>query len=87
MESNAQSPVPAPAAAPVMDVRPPEAAPVQPAPAPDAAAVNPVPSKAVKQPKPPKQHNPNLDLAIAATVIIVLGVAALFVYAYLQTQK
>jgi hypothetical protein len=40
-----------------------------------------------KKPKPAKQPGaPGVGLAITATVIIVLGIAALVVYAYLQSQ-
>lgn len=75
---------------PVMDVQPPA-----PAPAPDVPAdkqrskESPEPAKpapkAVK-PKAPKQPGSGVGFAIAATVVIVLGLAALATYAYLQTK-
>lgn len=40
-----------------------------------------------KVPKPPKTPRSGVGLAIAATVVIVLGLAALFVYAYLRTNN
>ncbi len=44
--------------------------------------------KAPKPPKPPKQpHAPGVGLAIFATVVIILGLAALATYAYLQTNN
>ena len=42
------------------------------------------PQAEVNKPKVPKQHGSGL--AIFAAVVIVLGVAAMFTYAYLQTQ-
>jgi hypothetical protein len=38
------------------------------------------------KPKPPKQTDNNVVAAIAATVIIVLGLAALAVLAYVKTK-
>lgn len=43
--------------------------------------------KPAKIPKPPKQPGSGVGLAITATVIIVLGLAALTVYAYIKTSK
>jgi uncharacterized protein HemX len=40
---------------------------------------------APKPPKPPRQ--PGVGLAIVATMVIVLGLAALATYAYLQTNN
>ena len=81
---------------PVMDVLPPKpveqpkaAAPEEPHPAPaDVAADEPVerapvsPSVSAR----PKRHRSGVALAIIATIIIVLGLGALFVYAYLRTN-
>lgn len=39
-----------------------------------------------KAPKSTKSHQPGVGGAIAATVVIVLGLAALAVYAYLKSQ-
>jgi len=78
---------PKPAVAPVMDVVPPPAADK-----PQPAAPNPTPAPAAKPAKPakpvtPKQPSNGVGMAITATVIIVLGLAALAVYAYLKTAK
>ena len=89
----------APTTTPVMDVRPPEAAPApespkpapeqtKPAPAPaglkkDAKLAEPKPAKVIT-PKKPRQ--PGVGMAIFASVVIVLGLAALAVYAYLKTN-
>lgn len=58
---------------------------------PSAEKTTPHPSK--KQPKPPKPAKVprvagnGVGLAIFATVVIVLGLAAMAVYAYIKTQK
>jgi hypothetical protein len=90
---------PKPAAAPVMDVRPPqaEAAPVRepkaeeaPKPADDKETKKPEKVKKEKPPKvvtPKKPRQPGVGTAIFASVVIVLGLAALAVYAYLKTQR
>lgn len=80
-------------AGPIMDVVAPppesadEAAPAS-APAPDHPKSQPPSApahqKGPPQPKPPKA--PGVGAAIYATVIIVLGLAALAVYAYIQQQ-
>lgn len=88
-------------ASPVMDVRPPQAAHTEtttadvheePKPAADGAheaektpeTKTPKPAKAPKPPKPPR--TPGVGMAITATVVIVLGLAVLAVYAYLQSN-
>jgi len=73
--------------------RPTTAEPVKAAP-PDAG--NPMPQsvelkkddkkKASKPPKQPKSRGSGVSLAVFATIVIVLGLGALFVYAYLRTQ-
>jgi hypothetical protein len=82
---------------PVMDVKPPESvgepvaappesAPVpgpQPRPAPAAKEEHPIPPKPVAA----KQANDNVRAAITATVIIVFGLAALAVFAFLQQNS
>lgn len=100
MEPNAQQPTQA-TNKPVMDVVPPpkssapspESAdgvktpppsPSDPAQAAEAASKKDQPKQKVA--KPPKAPRSGAGLAIAATVIIVLGLAALFVYAYLRTN-
>ena len=45
------------------------------------------PVKPSKPPKPPRPHGSSTALAITATIIIVLGLGALFVYAYLRSQN
>jgi|GEM_PF-5235291 hypothetical protein len=65
-------------------VAPSSAGPSKPAP----PAAQPTVSKA--QPsvkKPPKQAGSNVTMAIISTVIIVLGLAALAVLAYVKTKK
>ena len=66
---------------PVMDVVPPKSVnePQKPAP----ADGKPAPKSA---PKPRAQHDNGVGLAILASVIIVLGLAVLFVYAYLRSN-
>jgi hypothetical protein len=70
---------------PVMDVVPPPAEP-EPAPA-ETPAEKPAP-KPPAPPKPasPKQTNGNVIAAIFATVIIVLGLSAMAVMAYIKTK-
>lgn len=58
----------------------------------DIAAQKAIAKKADKQPAPksptkPKPPGNDVRLAIIATVIIVIGLAALATYAYLQTSK
>jgi uncharacterized surface anchored protein len=89
---------PATASAPVMDVRPPQAgapAAEQPKPAdapqqaPDEKPKKPEKAKDEKPPTPvvpKKPRQPGVGAAIFASVVIVLGLAALAVYAYLKTQ-
>ncbi len=38
-------------------------------------------------PKPPKQRGDNVGMAITATVVIILALAALATYAFIQTKK
>ncbi|MEO6513687.1 MAG: hypothetical protein ABIR37_03295 [Candidatus Saccharimonadales bacterium] len=87
-------------AAPVMDVRPPQAPTAAPA---NEVQVDPSEKlaeekdnknpKKVKKEKPPKivtpkkPRQPGVGAAIFATVVIVFGLAALAVYAYLKTQQ
>ena len=75
--------VPPPKPVPTDDVKTPPVDTPSPSEAPADAktdAVKPV------APKPPKAKRTDVGLAIAATVVIVLGLAALFVYAYLRTN-
>ena len=81
--------------APVMDIVPPpkSADEVKSAPAetPESEAASKNSKKDTKQavpkvPKPPRQPRTGVGLAVFATVVIVLGLAALMVYAYLRTQ-
>lgn len=81
--------------APVMDVRPPieEQVPEeQPKPIPPDhelpahASEPPQPPRQQKAPPVPKQPRSGVTAAIVATVIIVLGLAALATYAYLKTR-
>jgi hypothetical protein len=46
-----------------------------------------LPKAKAKQPAAAKQPNSGVGMAIAATVIIVLGLAGLATYAFLKTQK
>lgn len=101
MEPNAQQPNQA--NKPVMDVVPPPKAPAASAQADDVKTPPPMPADAMpatekpdkgqdrqtkpKAAKPPKTPHSGVGLAVAATVIIVLGLAALFVYAYLRTNN
>lgn len=57
---------------------PPAVQPTKPAPKPTQAVIN---------KKPPKQSGNNVALAIVATIIIVLGLAGLAVFAYMKAQK
>ena len=81
---------PQPAAAPPQDVQPPTEAPVaEPPQLEEKAQPEAAPKK--EQAKPaapikPKQPGNGVGAAIAATVIIVLGLAALATYAYLKTR-
>lgn len=70
------------------DVKTPPPMPTDAAPAAEGADTK-EQAKQVKQkaPKPPKTPRSGAGLAIAATIIIVLGLAALFVYAYLRTNN
>ena len=82
----------APIPTPVMDVVPPPAASAAdnaPAEAEPAKAAPIAPTPAAKPPKPvvPKQPSDGVGMAIAGTVIIVLGLAILAVIAYLKTAK
>lgn len=82
----------APIPTPVMDVVPPPAtpaadkAPAEPAPT-NAAPTAPAPAVKLAKPVTPKQPSDGVGMAIAATVIIVLGLAILAVIAYLKTAK
>lgn len=88
-------PVPQPASPPVMDIKPPRVAangPVK-APPPEAGEGTPESvelkkpaAKAAKLPKPPRARSSGVALAVTATIVIVLGLGALFVYAYLRSQ-
>lgn len=101
MEPNAQQPQaankpvmdvvppPKPAAtsgAPADGVKTPPAMPNDAAPAADAPDTQAKQGKP-KAPRPPKAPRSGVGLAIAATIIITLGLAALFVYAYLRTNN
>lgn len=80
---------------PVMDVRPPETS----APATAEQPVKPVEQKQPEKPIdekpadlpkpviPKKPRQPGVGLAIVATIVIVLGLAALATYAYLKTAR
>jgi hypothetical protein len=80
-----------------MDVKPPaQADAVHAAPPEEAPAETPDPKKAGKKqkaPKPPKvvkpkaPRQPGSGMAVFASVVIVLGLAALAVYAYLKTNN
>ena len=83
-----------PVRASAMDVvtpRLPASEPVAVAPAPPAEAADPK-AKSVsakekpKAPKPAKKPRNGVGMAIFATIIIVLGLAAMATYAYLKTQ-
>jgi hypothetical protein len=56
----------------------------EPGEAPAEPAATPAESDPPKAPKPPREKG--VGLAIVGTVIIVLGLAALATYAYLQTK-
>ena len=77
---------------PVMDVRPPEATdkPEPPKPREDKQPEAAEPPQKQEQPKavvPKKPRQPGVGMAIVATVVIVLGLAALITYAYLKTAR
>ena len=74
--------------APIMDVKAPGATSAAPAAAPPAAAKPATKlDKSAPPPKaPPKPKTKGVTAAITATVIIVLGLAALAVYAYINTK-
>jgi hypothetical protein len=90
--ATAQTPAEKPAVAapaPVMDVRPPQAASTTPAEPPKAEEAAPEKAKDEKPEKattPKKPRQPGIGMAITATVVIVFGLAAMAVYAYLKTQ-
>lgn len=89
-------PSPQPAPQPVMDIKaPPRIAGNEPVKAPPETSDASLESvdlkkqdaqKPAKPPKPPRPHGSGIGLAVVATIIIVLGLGALFVYAFLQTQ-
>lgn len=74
-----------------MDVLPPKPADVPKAvPKDDTLSINETAAQTPARPtvvKPPKPNRVSSSLAIVATVLIVLGLAAMFVYAYLRTQN
>ncbi|MGH7142201.1 MAG: hypothetical protein ACREF5_01860 [Candidatus Saccharimonadales bacterium] len=72
---------------PVMDVVAPQPLEATKAPVKDEAQQTPKNTKKPSVAKPPKQPGSGVGLAISATVIIVLGLAALMVYAYLKTKN
>lgn len=85
------------AAGPVMDVRRPapqatsdnDTGAVHEAPIADTNEKSPVATEKPKTQKPPKvksPHQPGVTGAIVASVVIVLGLAVLAVYAYLKSQ-
>lgn len=82
---------------PVMDVTPPKPVEQSKAPTHEEPNTAQAPAPADEEPvyapvthaapaKPPKQHNSSVALAVIATIILVLGLGALFVYAYLRTN-
>lgn len=91
-----QSSAPKPARPPVMDIKaPPRPSAPEPVktPPPEAGKAEPesvelkkADKRAPKPPKPPKTRGSGVGLAVFATIVIVLGLGALFVYAYLRTQ-
>ena len=97
--SASHHPDPKPAQPPVMDVTPPRPAeppkvppkeerdndPPQPTPH-SAESAHHKPEKPAVA-KPPKQPGSSVGLAIFATIVIVLGLGALFTYAYLRTNN
>lgn len=78
-----------PAATPVMDVTPPrQEAQLHQPPAEEESPEQPTkPHDAPKQNKPPKPPKNGVGMAIFATVVIVLGLAALATYAYIKTSR
>ncbi|HEX7633346.1 MAG TPA: hypothetical protein VF401_03400 [Candidatus Saccharimonadales bacterium] len=86
-----QPETPRAAPSPVMDVvaPPPASPPAEPSASPAVAPVEPKKqAKPAPAPtKPPRQPSNGVGMAIFATVVIVLGLAALATYAYLQTAK
>jgi len=87
MAETPQSPAPAPAPAPVMDVvAPPPLAqpPAAPVPVPSPAPPANVGRSAPVKPTPARKQG--VTAAIIATVIIVLGLAALAVLAYIKNK-
>jgi hypothetical protein len=95
MQPNNQAALsPAPIATPPSEVSDPMIAPKTPPP--EAQAGQPLSSptdsdngpviKVQKKQKAPKDSDPNVTLAIIASVVIVLGLAALAVYAYTKTH-
>ena len=72
----------------VNDVNPPSKIPDKPVPAPDLPADEPKPTPAppVPTPRAPKKPSNGVNSAIFATVIIVIVIAALIVYAYLKSK-
>ena len=76
---------------PVMDVVPPKPLEVQKTPRDDTTEPSESTTHQKSQKstitKPPKQPGSGVGLAIFATIVIVLGLAALLVYAYLRTNN
>lgn len=74
---------------PVMDIVPPKPAEAPKAPFKPEETPTPAHHKAPETQaiRPPKDQRSGVGLAIVATIIIVLGLAALFVYAYLRTKN
>lgn len=53
---------------------------------PESTAKKPKPAEKTPVAKPPKKPRTGVGLAVFATIVIVLGLGALMVYAYLRTN-
>jgi hypothetical protein len=84
------SPDAKPAHPPVMDVVPPKPADALKVPPKDDSAADEAAHPKSQKPavtKPPKPSGSGVGWAIFATIVVVLGLAALMVYAYLRTNN
>lgn len=72
---------------PAMDIMPPKVADAPPVPVSEAPKTAPVHAKKPTVVRAPREPHMSMGPVILATVIIVLGLGVLFMYAYLRTNN